>query len=117
MEDEVRRYETIVIASIHIMKAFAFISMLITAIIIVFNLEFNLPKVWNISFLIPMYVVCFASFILNIVCFFRVGAYNKENVRKKNIRLKNLILSTCITYIVYIFIFILYILLSIILFS
>lgn len=117
MEDEVRKNEAIVISSIHMMKAFVLLSMLVTAIIVIFNLKVSLSKVWNISFLIPMYTVCFASFILNIICFFRVGAYNKENVRKKNRILTNLVLSTCITYFVYIFTFAIYILLSIILFS
>lgn len=115
MESNDKRYELIINSSINMLKVFTIITMLVLVIIGMINSFYDISKIWNISFLIPMFLIYFASVIELVICFWRVGIVkNIENSCKRKSRL---IFSSCITYIVFLGTFIMYSILSIILFS
>lgn len=117
MEDNDIKYEVIINNSVNILKAFSSIGFLILMIICIINYFYHIPKVWNLSFLIPLLIVFFSSLILLIICFWKVGKVNKNDSMEYICNKKtNLIFSSCIIYIIFLAIFFLYSLLSIILF-
>lgn len=113
MNDE-KRYELIINTSVKAMQGMCIGAILILAIIICINKIYNLNKIWNVCFLVPMYSIYFASVIQNILCFLNI---NSKNITKTCIRKSRLFFSTCITYLVFLTIFFMYILLSLILFN
>ncbi len=113
MNDE-KRYELIINTSVKAMQGMYIGAILILAIIICINKYYNLNKIWNVCFLVPMYCIYFASAIQNILCFWNI---NSKNITKTCIRKSRLFFSTCITYLVFLTIFFMYILLSLILFN
>ncbi len=115
MENKDKRYEVIMNNSVNILKTFSIIGIIVMFIVLIINNVYSIPNVWNISFIIPIFVVFFASVIELIICFWRVGS-KKENIEDIcNIK-SNLIFTASITYIVFLSIFFMYLLLSIILF-
>lgn len=114
MNDKDKIYELIINSAINILKVFTIVTMIVLLIIGIINNFYNIPKVWNISFLIPLFSIYFASVIEFIICFWRVGiTKNIENTCRKK---SGLIFASCITYIVFLGTFFVYSLLSIILF-
>ena len=92
------------------------IAIFISLILFYFNTIYDISKTWNISFLIPMYVVFFASIIQLIICFWKMGVEDADDIEKFSRRKSCLIFSSCITYFVFLGIFFMYILMSMILF-
>ena len=113
MNDE-KRYELVISPSTKAMYSMCIVAILISVIILCINKIYNLNKIWNICFLVPMYSIYFASVIQNILCFWNV---NSKNIAKVCTRKARLFFSTCITYLVFLVVFFMYILLSLILFN
>ena len=113
MNDE-KRYELVISTSTKAMYSMCIVAILISVIILCINKIYNLNKIWNICFLVPMYSIYFASVIQNILCFWNV---NSKNIAKVCTRKARLFFSTCITYLVFLVVFFMYILLSLILFN
>lgn len=112
--NEENKYNLIIDTSVKAMQAMCIVAILVSMIIICINKFYDINKIWNICFLIPMYSIYFSSVIQNIICFWKIT--NKdENI--KSIKKSRLLFSSCITFIVFLAVFFMYILLSLILFN
>lgn len=114
MDNKDKKYEVIINSSINILKVFSIIAIIVLVLVCLINKFYNIPKVWNISFLIPTFLLYLASVIELIICFWRVGIIS--NIDSTCKRKSGLIFASCITYIVFLGAFIMYSLISIILF-
>lgn len=117
MNDQEDRYELIMESSINILKSYSIITFIVWGFILLINKVYDLSYIWNICFLIPLCLVLFASFVQLMLCFWRVGRVECDNIEKINSKKSNLIFSATITYFTFLGASLLYILLSIILFS
>lgn len=117
MKDEEEKYELVIESSINILKVYCIITFIVFGFILLINKVYELSYVWNICYLIPLFLILFASFIQLILCFWRVGKVDCNNIEKVNNKKSNLIFSASITYLAFLGTSFLYILLSIILFS
>ncbi len=115
MQDNDKRYELTIKSSINVLKVYTIISMFLTFGVLVLNIFLKLNKVWNICFLIPMYLIYIASIIQLVIVFWRAGR-NIENIEKVCNRNSHLIFSASITFMCFVFSFLMYTLLSMILF-
>lgn len=116
MNEHEKRYELIINNSVNILKVFTIIAIFISFILVYFNSIYQINKIWNISFLIPMYITFFSSIIQLMICFWKCGVNDYEQIEKFNRRKSGLIFSSTITYFVFLGMFFMYILMSIILF-
>lgn len=114
MEENMKKYEIIINSSVNMLVGFSLIGIIVLGIIFAINCGYEIPKAWNISFLIPVLLLFFSTMIQVIICFWKVG--NVDNVEKICKRKSRLIFSSCITFIVFISSVIMYSLMSIILF-
>ena len=57
MQDNDKRYELTIESSINILKVYTIISMFLTFGVLALNIFLKLNKIWNICFLIPMYLI------------------------------------------------------------
>ena len=115
MQDNDKRYELTIKSSINVLKVYTIISMFLTFGVLALNIFLKLNKIWNICFLIPMYLIYTASIIQLVIVFWRAGR-NIENIEKVCNRNSHLIFSASITFLCFIFSFLMYTLLSMILF-
>ncbi len=107
--NEQSRYELFINTSSKAMQSMCIVAIFISAIVIYINKLYDINRIWNICFLLPMYFVYFSCVIQNILCFWKIS--------NKNIIKSSLFFSTCITFLVFIGIFFIYIVMSIILFN
>jgi len=117
MKDEEEKYELVIESSINILKVYCTITFIVFGFILLINNVYELSYIWNICYLIPLFLIVFASFIQLILCFWRVGKVDCNTIEKANSKKSNLIFSASITYFAFLGASFLYILLSIILFS
>ena len=115
MQDNDKRYELTIESSINVLKVYTIISMFLTFGVLVLNIFLKLNKVWNICFLMPMYLIYIASIVQLVIVFWRAGR-NIENIEKVCNRNSRLIFSASITFMCFVFSFLMYTLLSMILF-
>ena len=100
---------------INVLKVYTIISMFLTFGVLVLNIFLKLNKIWNICFLMPMYLIYIASIVQLVIVFWRAGR-NIENIEKVCNRNSHLIFSASITFMCFVFSFLMYTLLSMILF-
>lgn len=118
MNEEIKRYEMISRVASNMLISQTLIMILICGIMIFINKVINLSKIWNICFLIPVFIIYFSSIILDILVNFRVGRYTNEvEIKKNSFKMSNLILASNIVFFTLIFSSFMYVLMSIILFS
>ncbi len=110
------RYELVIKSAIKILNVFVLVFALCLAIIIYINRSIELPKIWNLCFLIPMMIVAFSCIIELVICFWKVVKIGSCQDKIAN-RKSGLIFSSCITFLVFISNFIAYIIFSLIFFS
>ena len=115
MQDNDKRYELTIESSINVLKVYTIISMFLTFGVLVLNIFLKLNKIWNICFLMPMYLIYIASIVQLVIVFWRAGR-NIENIEKVCNRNSHLIFSASITFMCFVFSFLMYTLLSMILF-
>lgn len=115
MQDNDKRYELTIKSSINVLKVYTIISMFLTFGVLVLNIFLKLNKIWNICFLMPMYLIYIASIVQLVIVFWRAGR-NIENIEKVCNRNSHLIFSASITFMCFVFSFLMYTLLSMILF-
>ena len=116
MENNDKKYEVILNNSVNILKVFSIIGIILLVLVCLINQYYNISRVWNISFLIPIFVIFFSSIIELIICFWNIGNVKPENIEVVCKRKSRLIFSSCITYLVFLGSSFMYILLSIILY-
>ena len=117
MKEQDEKYELIIESAIGILKTFCMITFIVLGFILLINRVYDLSYIWNICFLIPITLILFSSFIQLVLCFWRVGKVEENNIESVNNKKSNLIFSSCITYFTFIGASFLYIIMSIILFG
>lgn len=115
--EEMKKYEIITNTALKMITAFSIITTIVIFGILKVNESYELSRVWNISFLIPTFLIYFASIIQLIVCIWNTGKCKIANIMKSNSRKSALIFSSSITFMSFLFAFFMYILMTIILFS
>ena len=112
--NEEKKYDLIISTSLKAIQAMCIIAIFVSMIIVYINKVYNINKIWNICFLIPMYSIYFSSVIQNIICFWKI---NNKDITTKFTRKSRLLFSSCITFIVFLSIFFIYALMSLIFFD